>query len=212
MTIYLDEEWLGVADDIVYVNLQSCVALAVESANANLGGMHMTVGTKSMIMQRAGTILLGNLGGPVTQVYCVGNLASFKTAADGAMHYKQGLGKTLREVLNWTGVIYGYDTSNIYNQGGGGAYNGLVARLWRPQGTANVSIAVGPPSAWTMAGRAVVNDPIYTARTTLGQQSQDRVHTWDQATIRNMKDKPCNTYTVQQNNLQVLTGRDFKSF
>lgn len=214
MTIYLDEDWLGVADDIVYPNLQSCVALAVESSNANLGGMHMTINTKSITMHRAGTILIGTLAGPIRRVLCVGNLSSFKggTQRDVGMLYKQGLAKTLHKSLDWTGPIYGYDTSSMYANAGGGANNGLVAHFWRALGAANASIAVGPPSAWANAGRGLINDPVFTAKGQLDLHPKDRQDTFDQVSIRPMSGKQGNIYTVQNANLQVLNDGDFRTF
>jgi hypothetical protein len=211
MTIYLDEEWLGIEDDIVYPNVQSCVALAVASANGNLGGMHMTIATKAAVMERAGTIIRASLGGPIASVVCIGNLQTFKGGnRDQGMIYKHGLAKTLHKVLDWTGTIYGYDTTPLYTAGRGGNYDGVAVQFWRPNGGGQVQYAVGPKTAWARNGTAVVNTPIYVSldRTMPSVSNED----FTRIRIVNKAGTACPAYAIQQNQMVGVTLGQCRTF
>jgi hypothetical protein len=120
MTIYLDEDHFGIdRDEIVFPNVQSCMALIVEEdglEGPRLFGYHMTVPTSaSYIRDAAGH--LRKQGQRTLRIVCIGNVPAFSQNAAGTrdanMIFPATLKQTLSESFDYSGALLSFDVSGL---------------------------------------------------------------------------------------------------
>jgi hypothetical protein len=120
MTIYLDEDHFGVdRDDIVFPNVQSCMALIVEEdgvAGPRLFGYHMTVSTSANYIRGAAGHLRKQ-GQKTLRIVCIGNVPAFSQnpegMRDGNMIFPAGLKGTLSESFDYRGSLLSFNASRL---------------------------------------------------------------------------------------------------
>ena len=159
MTLALDEEHCGVDTDIVYPNVQSCVALAVGTAGGSLAGMHLTILTTAEQVRRAGQALAPSRVGKPDSIVCIGNMPAFKSGS-GGMTFPGILRQALKDAFGATCNVDYFDTSVLYGATGGGlAFGGVVVRAWRDGQSNRLRYAAGAHTCATRGANAVMATP-----------------------------------------------------
>lgn len=168
MALALDEDHCGVAADIVYPNVQSCIALAIGTAGGTLAGMHLTVGTSAAQIQRAAQAMATHMVGTPDSIVCIGHTSGFKTAVGGLI-FPGVLRQTLLQYFGNACTVNYFDTSPLYEATKAGAFGGVVVRAWRDGLSHKLRYAVGAHTVATKGAKQAAPGPwfkISTMRTT----------------------------------------------
>lgn len=163
MTMALPEEVCAVDTDLIYPNIQTCIALVVGSTGGTLAGMHMTNITSAAQVQRAAAALMPFMLGPISSIVCIGNAGAWGPGPgrDAAMMLPGTLRQTLRQAFNYQGNVQYFDTATLFAQAGPGLHNGVVVHAWRDAATNQIRYAYGPHTALQANGHGLAAVPVY---------------------------------------------------
>ncbi|MBN8889560.1 MAG: hypothetical protein BGP12_16725 [Rhodospirillales bacterium 70-18] len=163
MTMALAEEVCSVDTDLIYPNIQTCMALVLGSTGGTLAGMHMTMYSSAAQIQRAATALMPFMLGPIDSIVCIGNVGAWAPGAgrDAAMVMPGQLRQTLRTAFNYHGNVLYFDTAALFGQAGPGLNNGVVVHAWRDAGNNQIRYAYGPHGALQANGHGLAAVPVF---------------------------------------------------
>jgi len=160
MPEYLHEDYVTVANDLVFPSVQSCCALVVTTTQNNrLGGLHFTVGTTKAEMDRALLHIRTELGGAADGVYLIGNVDGRRGVTEEGMAYPGPLRDTIRSGLTYGFGIKFHDIG-INNPG--------VAVNARRDGPTNVlRLSVAAHGGWALGPMVVPAPGMYRVKQTI---------------------------------------------
>jgi hypothetical protein len=145
---FLNEDYVTVAPELIFPNVQTCCAVVVSATGVNdLGGYHMTMYTKKREFDRAVLHLKTEIGGAVDGVYVVGNVLGRPgnqcPGLDSLMELKSAM---------QTGLGYAFD---VRYHDIGANNQGTAVRAWRDGATNQVRLAISPNGSWVAAPHVV---------------------------------------------------------
>ena len=160
MPEYLHEDYVTIANDLVFPNVQSCCALVVTTTQNNrLGGLHFTVGTTKSEMDRALLHIRTELGGTVDGVYMIGNIDGRRGITKAGMAYPGPLRDTVR-----AGLAYGF---GIKFHDIGANNPGVAVSAWR-DGAGNVlRLSLAANGGWAPGPKVIPAPGMYRVRETV---------------------------------------------
>lgn len=147
MPEFLNEDYVTIAAELIFPNVQTCCAVIVSAVGVNnLGGSHITLGTTKNELDRVALHLRTEIGGAIDCVYLVGNVlgrpGNSEAGVDTLMQ--------LRTVLQ-TGLGYAFGVK-YHNTG---PNPGTAVRAWRDPMNNMVRLAMSPPGSWVAAPNVV---------------------------------------------------------
>jgi hypothetical protein len=157
MPDFVNEDYVTIADEVVFPQVQTCCALVVSSTlNGQLGGYHFTLRTEKVEMDRALLYFKTEIGGNVDAIYLVGNVLQRQAIIREGMGYSAPLKATLSAGL---GVGFGIKYFDI------GANNlGVAVRAWRDPIRNLVKLSIAGNGNWAMAANVVPSARMFTVK------------------------------------------------
>jgi hypothetical protein len=140
---FLNEDYVTIAAELIFPNVQTCCAVIVSAVGVNnLGGSHITLFTSKNELDRVTLYLRTEIGGAIDCVYLVGNVL-------GRPGHSQAGVDTLMELKTVLQTGLGYAFAVKYHNTGPNL--GTAVRAWRDPVNNTVRLAVSPPGNWVAA-------------------------------------------------------------
>ena len=148
MPEFLNEDYVTIANELVFPSVQTCCALVVTAAGTNnIGGYHLTNFTGLREFKRAALHLRTEIGGAIDGVYLVGNVLGRPGNQMPGMD-------SLAELRNAVQQELGYAFAARY-QDIGLNNPGVAVRAWRDGVTNLLRLSVSPNGSWVAAANVV---------------------------------------------------------